>query len=102
MEQGRMALKEQITVAAEALLMATPTGLTSEALTSLVAKQVKRQLLLAQVTSALRERPQRFVEGEGGRWQLREQQMQLLPDEPASPSLLTTSPASSVQPLKRG
>ncbi len=97
-----MALKEQIIAVAETLLMTTSTGLTGEALTRLVAKQVKRQLPLVQVISVLRERPQRFVEGEGGRWQLREQQIVLLPDDAVSPSSQATNPASSAQALKRG
>ncbi|HCI80802.1 MAG TPA: hypothetical protein DHW02_14050, partial [Ktedonobacter sp.] len=76
-----MGLKEQVQAAAETALTATPDGLTGEALTGMVAKQVKRQLPMGQVVSALRERPQRFVEDEGGRWRLRTQEVLLLPDD---------------------
>lgn len=94
-----MTLKEQVISAAETLLAETPAGLTGEALTHLVSKQVKRQLPLTQVISVLREQPQRFVEGDGGRWQLRLQEVLLLPDEP-TPSSSSTSP--SPQNLRRG
>src|SRR5947209_2602475 len=94
-----MTLKEQVLAAAEMLLAANPTGLTGEALTGLVAKQIKRQIPLAQVASVLRERPQRFVEGEGGRWRLRERESILLADE----SLLQVATSSSfAQTLKPG
>ncbi len=94
-----MTLKEQVIAAAETSLAANPTGLTGEALTSLVARQVKRQIPLAQVTAVLREQPQRFVESDGGRWQLRSQEALLLPDEPTASSSPTTS---SSQTLRRG
>src|SRR5437667_3108595 len=94
-----MILKEQVIAAAETLLAITPTGLTGEALTSLVAKQIKRQIPLTQVTAVLREQPQRFVESDGGRWQLRQQEVLLLPDDPATSSSSTTS---SSQILRRG
>ncbi|HLI91917.1 MAG TPA: RecQ family ATP-dependent DNA helicase [Ktedonobacteraceae bacterium] len=94
-----MTLKEHIAAAAETLLAEAPAGLTAEALTSQVAKQVKRQLPPAQVTAVLRELPQRFVESDGGRWQLRRQEALLFPDEPAVAA--APSPASR-QPLRRG
>ncbi len=94
-----MTLKEQVIAAAETLLATTPTGLTGEALTSLVAKQIKRQIPLTQVTAVLREQPQRFVESDGGRWQLRQQEALLLSDDPATSSSSTTS---SSQTLRRG
>jgi ATP-dependent DNA helicase RecQ len=94
-----MTLKEQVIAAAETLLAANPAGLTGEALTGLVARQVKRQIPLAQVISVLREQPQRFVEGDGGRWQLRSQEVLLLPDEPVASSSQTTT---SSQVLRRG
>jgi len=95
-----MTLKEQVLVAAENLLAATPNGLTGEALTGLVAKQIQRQIPLTQVASVLRERPQRFVEGEGGRWHLRQQEIVLLPDEPLVSQTPTTVASSHL--LKRG
>ena len=95
-----MSLKEQILVAAENSLAATPHGLTGEALTGLVAKQIQRQIPLMQVVLVLRERPQRFVEGEGGRWQLRQQEIVLLPDEALIPQSLTVTLSS--HGLKRG
>ena len=94
-----MTFKEQVLATAEALLTATPTGLTGEALTNLVVKQVKRQIPLALVTSVLREQPQRFVEGDGGRWQLRLREVALLPDEPVVSSTPSASPSPS---LKQG
>src|SRR5579883_2961274 len=99
MEQGCMTLKEQIATAAETALAATPTGLTGEALTGLVARQVKRQIPLAQVTAVLRELPQRFVEQDGGRWQLRPQEISLLPEDTKASSSPSASPS---QPLKQG
>ena len=63
-----MTLKEQVIAAAQELLAANPAGLTGEAITGQVAKQVKRQLPLTQVMAVMRERPQLFIEGEGGRW----------------------------------
>ncbi len=94
-----MTLKEQIATAAETALAATPTGLTGEALTGLVARQVKRQIPLAQVTAVLRELPQRFVEQDGGRWQLRPQEISLLPEDTKASSSPSASPS---QPLKQG
>jgi DNA polymerase III alpha subunit (gram-positive type) len=94
-----MTLKEQITAAAEIALSATPTGLTGEALTGPVARQVKRQIPLAQVTAVLRELPQRFVERDGGRWQLRSQEIAFLPDDTTASSSPSASPS---QPLKQG
>src|SRR5713101_2838270 len=101
LEEGEaMALKDQVITAAQALLAENPAGMTGEALTGQVAKQVGRQLPLTQVTAALRERPQFFVEGEGGRWRLREQVAAALPDE----MLFTQATASTVarQALRRG
>ncbi len=97
-----MGLKEQVQAAAEAVLMETPNGLTGEALTGLVAKQVKRQIPMGQVASALRERPQRFVEGEGGRWRLRVQEVLSLPDEPSLAPFPNSPVASASQSLKGG
>src|SRR5579884_2420160 len=94
-----MTFKEQVIAAAEALLAASPIGLTGEALTSLVAKQVKQRLPPTLVTAALREQPQRFVEGDGGRWQLRRQEALLLPDDSVASS---SSTASRSQTLRRG
>lgn len=95
-----MTLKEQVIAAAQALLAANPAGMTGEALTGQVAKQVGRQLPLAQVTAALRERPQLFVEGDGGRWRLREQEIAALPDE--SPFAQAAASGVSRQALRRG
>jgi RecQ family ATP-dependent DNA helicase len=94
-----MTLKERVQAAAETILAAAPTGLTGEALTGQVIKAVKQRIPLVQVISALREQPQRFVEGDGGRWQLRLQEALLFPDDP----VISSSPAtSSSQVLKRG
>lgn len=95
-----MTLKEQVIAAAQALLAANPAGMTGEALTGQVAKQVGRQLSLTQVTAALRERPQLFVEGEGGRWRLREQAAAALPDEPLFAQ--ATASTASRQALRQG
>ncbi len=100
-----MGFKEQIQAAAEAALAAMPDGLTGEALTGIVAKQVQRQLPMGQVASALRERPQRFVENEGGRWRLRVQEVLPLPDEwPGTtfPDWSASSVTSASQGLRRG
>lgn len=97
MEQGRMTLKEQLATAAETVLAATPAGLTGETLTGLVAKQVKRQIPLAQVTAVLRELPQRFVERDGGRWQLRPQEIAFLPEDTTASSSPSVSPSQSLQ-----
>ncbi|GAC1464682.1 MAG: hypothetical protein PVS3B3_02320 [Ktedonobacteraceae bacterium] len=100
-----MGLKEQIQAAAEAALAAMPNGLTGEALTGIVAKQVKRQLPMGQGASALRERPQRFVEDEGGRWRLRVQEVLPLPDEwPGTtfPDGSTSSDMLASHGLRRG
>ncbi len=101
LEEGEgMALKEQVITAAQALLAENPAGMTGEALTGQVAKQVGRQLPLTQVMAVLREQPQLFVEGEGGRWRLREQVAAALPDE----MLFTQTTASTVSrhALRRG
>ncbi len=66
-----MDLKEQVLAAAAKLLQETPTGLTIEALTRQVAKEVKRQLPPTQVEALLRTQPQRFVVDGSGRWRLR-------------------------------
>ncbi len=98
-----MGLKVQ--AAAEAILATAPNGLTGEALTGMVAKQVKRQLPMGQVASALRERPQRFVEDEGRRWRLRVQEVLLLPDDTPdipSPDGSVSHTSPTIQHLKRG
>ncbi len=95
-----MTLKEQVIAAAQELLAANPAGLTGEALTGQVAKQVKRQLPLTQVMAVMRERPQLFIEGEGGRWRLREQAAAALPAEPSLAPANTS--LSSVHALRRG
>jgi len=95
-----MTLKEQVIAAAQELLAANPAGLTGEALTGQVAKLVKRQLPLTQVMAVMRERPQLFIEGEGGRWRLREQAAAALPAEPSLAPANTS--LSSVHALRRG
>ena len=95
-----MNLKEQVIEAARALLATNAAGMTAEALAGQVAKQVERQLPLAQVTAALRERPRLFVEGEGGRWRLREQVVEALPDEALSAQAATSGVARRA--LRRG
>src|SRR6266700_3391834 len=100
-----MNIKEQVIAAAEELLAAHPAGLTGEALTGLVAKRIRQQIPLKRVTDILRERPQRFVEGEGGRWQLRTPEPLLVFDEPAASDASSASPFPAGEPahqLKRG
>ena len=95
-----MNLKEQVIEAARVLLATSTAGMTAEALAGQVAKQVGRQLPMAQVTAVLRERPQLFVEGEGGRWRLRVQAVEALPDETLFAQTTPFSPARRV--LQRG
>jgi ATP-dependent DNA helicase RecQ len=98
-----MALKEQVQAAAEEALTATPAGLTEEALTRQVAQKVGRQVLARQVAEALRQRPQRFVEGSDGRWRLRERQGILLPEEVAAEAETGGSQDHAARPaLRRG
>ena len=98
-----MALKEQVLAAAEEVLRGTPIGLTEEALARQVAQRVGRQVPPGQVANALRERPQRFVEGDDGRWRLRERQGILLPEESAAEAGALVSQASATRPaLRRG
>ena len=78
-----MDFKEQVLAAAETLLQETPSGLTIEALTRQVAKQVKRQLPPTQIDALLRSQPQRFTVDESGRWQLRAQHQPLFADDTA-------------------
>lgn len=78
-----MGLREQVLAAAETILAEAPSGLTIEALAREVARRVGRQLPPAQVTGALRERPQAFVEGGDGRWRVRPPATLLSPGDAA-------------------
>src|SRR5579859_1022798 len=98
-----MALKEQAQAAAEEALAAAPLGLTEEALARQVAQKVGRQMPPGQVANALRERPQRFVEGSDGRWRLRERQGIMLPEEASAEPETGRSQERAARPaLRRG
>jgi ATP-dependent DNA helicase RecQ len=99
-----MTLKERVIAAAGEILVSVPDGLTDEALARQVAQKVGRQMPPGQVTGALREQPQRFVQGTDGRWRLREREGILTPAE-AEASGDTQSgnrPAAPLAALKRG
>ncbi|MFL5624414.1 MAG: PolC-type DNA polymerase III [Ktedonobacteraceae bacterium] len=95
-----MDLKEQVLTAAETLLQETPSGLTIEALTRQVAKQVKRQLPSTQVDALLRTQPQRFIINESGRWQLRAQHQPLFADDTAEAMEGTAQPETVGLPTR--
>jgi ATP-dependent DNA helicase RecQ len=99
-----MGLREDVLAACEGLLAATPDGLTAEALLRSVAQRVGQQLPLPSLTNLLRSLPERFVEGEDGRWRLRERSGVLIPEDADAPfdssSSQPTVPAHL--PLKRG
>ena len=99
-----MALKEQALAASEELLAAAPDGLTAEALLRPVAQRVGQQLPLLSLTNLLRSLPERFVEGEDGRWRLRERSGVLIPEDADAPVADSSSqPAAPARlPLKRG
>lgn len=97
-----MALKDTVFAAAEQFLAAAASGLTIEALAREVAKHVGRQLPPNQVASALRERPQRFVEGSDGRWRLRSQIVTAETSAPAEQDEAQTAPQIDAVVLRRG
>ncbi|MBI3977800.1 MAG: RecQ family ATP-dependent DNA helicase [Chloroflexi bacterium] len=66
-----MALKERVIAAAEAALASAPGGLTVEALARAVGPAVGQNVPAGQVAQAIRTVPERFVEGNDGRWRLR-------------------------------
>ena len=89
--------------AAEEALAGTPAGLTEEALARQVSQKVGRQMPPGQVANALRERPQRFVEGSDGRWRLRERAGIMLPEEaPAEADAVARQEQAARPALRRG
>ena len=95
-----MDFKEQVLAAAETLLQETLSGLTIEALTRQVAKQVKRQLPPTQVDALLRIRPQRFIVDESGRWQLRAQHQPLFADDTTEATVGAAQPETGGLPTQ--
>ena len=94
-----MGIKEDMIAITSDILQHTPVGLTGEALVRQVMPRLPRRVSPAQIIDVVRKMPQRLVEGEDGRWRLREQGILLASEDGIASS---DSAVTSQQSLRQG
>ena len=97
-----MDTRTRIVEIATELLSAEQAGMTGEALARQVAKKLGRNMPPVQIMQLLQERPQDFVEDDGGRWHLRQRQTTLFTAEEAAAAPVTGKTAAPTLALKCG